>query len=600
MQRFVLFLISVLVLGACNRGEVIDEQWLESNYSKREVSIVMRDGVMLHTVLYEPIHAKSRPVLMVRTPYSCAPYGDGWSYDLTAYMGEFLSNKYIIVFQDVRGRYMSEGEFVNVRPFNPYKSGTIIDEASDTYDTIEWIINNTDNNGAVGVTGMSYPGFYATMAALSGHPALKAVSPQAPILDWFKGDDIHHNGAFMLMDLYSFATYMFKKHDNPVAEDHGFPSPIGDNAYEWFLEMKTIDALTDALPDTLAFWNEILKHPDYDEYWLGRSLEPHLKDINPAVLVVGGEFDTDDCYGALNTYKLIRDNSFETDLHFVYGPWTHGGWHESGYEGLGSMKFGEGISAYFMKNIEYPFFRYYLEGKGKKPEPVYVFSSGAAHWQTMDTWPPKGMACTPVYLSDGKSLSYDEPSDMESYSTYVSDPDNPVPFMADASKRSNTYMVEDQSFASVRPDVLTFVGDELEEGMMLQGPVKVELDVELSTQDADMVVKLIDVHPDGYQMLLRGEVFPVRYRDGLSSPQPAVPGEPVSVDFVMNDVAHQILPGHRLMVQIQSSWFPLVNMNPQTFHENIYEADNADYVKSEVKVYHQKSRPSRIFLPVVQ
>ena len=285
LKTFYLILLSICLIS-CSHDSRIDEQWLADNYQKREVMIPMRDGVSLYTAIYEPLTAKERPVLIVRTPYSCYPYGEGWTGDLTGQMQRFLQNEYIIVFQDVRGRYMSEGQFVNVRPYIPDKSDNQIDESSDTYDTIEWLVNNTDNNGSVGVTGMSYPGFYATMAALSGHPALKAVSPQAPILDWFKGDDVHHNGAMRLLDIYSFATYMFKKHDNPVEEDHGLPSPIGENAYDWFLAMRTIGHLTAALPDTLEFWNEIIEHPDYDSYWKERSLEQHLKNIRPAILVV--------------------------------------------------------------------------------------------------------------------------------------------------------------------------------------------------------------------------------------------------------------------------------------------------------------------------
>ncbi len=599
MRRFFYILLSLSLLLSCSKNEVIDEQWLEDHYSKREVMIQMRDNVRLHTSLYEPLHAESSPILMIRTPYSCAPYGDGWAHDLTGFLSQFLRNEYIIVFQDVRGRFMSEGEFMNVRPFNPDKSGNETDEASDTYDTIEWLIDNTDNNGAVGVSGMSYPGFYATMAALSGHPALKAVSPQAPILDWYKGDDVHHNGAFMLLDLYSFAPYMFKKHDNPVEEDHGLPSPVGPNAYEWFLEKKTPNALTAALPDTLAFWNEILMHPDYDDYWRERSLEQHLKDIQPAILVVGGGFDTDDCYGALNTYRLIRDNSPETDIHFVYGPWTHGGWHDASYQGLGSLEFGDGLSTYFMEKIEYPFFRYYLENKGKRPEPVYVYASGSESWQMMETWPPKEMKYRALYLSYGNRLSFDAPDSTDSYSTYLSDPDDPVPFMADASKRNKVYMVADQSFAYDREDVISFTGDVVDEVVKLQGPVKVELDLELSSTDADIIVKLIDVYPDGYQMLVRGEVFPARYRHGFSDPKAVEPGKIFDLDFTMNDIAHWVLPGHRIMVQIQSSWFPLVNINPQTFMANIYMAEPSDYVCSEVKVYHSADMSSRILLPVI-
>lgn len=600
MRRILLYVLLLAVMCSCCNDIVIDEKWLEDNYSKTEAMVTMRDGVKLYTSVYQPVDSDDRPVLLVRTPYSCAPYGDGWKGDLTEYMTEFLRNKYILVFQDVRGRYMSEGEYENVRPYNPDKSGNEIDEASDTYDTIEWLLANTDNNGSVGVTGMSYPGFYATMAALSGHPALKAVSPQAPILDWFKGDDVHHNGALMLMDIYSFAPYMFKKHDNPVEEDHGLPSPIGPDAYSWFLDKLTPANLTAALPDTLQFWNEILAHPDYDGYWKERSLEPYLKDIEPAILVVGGEFDTDDCYGALNTYKLIRENSPQTDLHFVYGPWTHGGWHNSDYEGLGDRKFGKNLSIYFMEKIEYPFFRYYLEGKGKRPEPVYLFASGSEEWQVMEKWPADGIDYTPLYLSENSSLSFDQPLELQSSATYISDPLSPVPFMEDASRRNNAYMVADQTFASLRSDVLTYTSPVIEETLKLHGPLQVRLDLAISSEDADIVVKFIDVHPDGYQMLVRGDVIPIRYRHGYDCPVKANPGEIVHLEFKMNDIAHWILPGHKMMIQVQSTWFPLVNLNPQTYLTNIYEADREDYISSEITIYHQKDAPSHIVLPILR
>lgn len=599
MSKFLTYILLIITLISCTSETVIDQQWLEQNYTKKEAMVQMRDSVSLYTSVYEPIGATDRPVLIVRTPYSCAPYGSGWKGDLTEYMQEFLKNDYIIVFQDVRGRYMSEGEYLNIRPYIRQKASNEIDEASDTYDTIEWILQNTDNNGSVGVTGMSYPGFYATMAALSGHPALKAVSPQAPILDWFKGDDVHHNGALMLMDIYSFAPYMFKKHENPVQEDHGLASPIGEDAYEWFLQMKTPSNLTAALPDTLKFWNEILQHPHYDSYWMDRSLEYDLHAILPAILVVGGAYDTDDCYGALNTYRLIRQNSPDTDIHFVYGPWTHGGWHHADYEGLGDVKFTKGISEDFMRDIEYPFFRYYLEGKGRKPKPVYAIASGSDSWQKMDVWPSSEMTLKPLYLTNDSSLSFDESSYESSVSSYVSDPDNPVPFMEDASRRDNSYMVADQRFATERADVLSFVSHVQEDVLKLQGPVKVDMNLSVSTDDADLVVKLIDVYPDGYQMLIRGDVFPVRYREGFNAPKPATPGEVMNIQFTMNDVAHWVQPGHRLMVQIQSSWFPLVNMNPQKFMDNIYMAKPEDYQKSEVTIYHQKDLQSRILLPVM-
>lgn len=600
MRKLIVIFLVLASIISCKSESVIDEQWLDNHYSKTEVMIPMRDGISLFTSVYHPLDTDDAPILLVRTPYSCAPYGDGWKEDLTEYMTEFLSNRYIIVFQDVRGRYMSEGEYVNVRPYNPHKQGAETDEASDTYDTIDWLLEHTDNNGSVGVTGMSYPGFYATMAALSGHPALKAVSPQAPILDWFKGDDVHHNGALRLLDIYSFATYMFKEHNNPVQEDHGLQSPVGPDAYQWFLENKTISELTAALPDTLEFWNEIISHPDYCHYWRERSLEQHLADIKPAILVVGGSYDTDDCYGALNTYKLIKESSPQTDIHFVYGPWSHGAWHNSDYDGLGDIRMGQGTSDYFMKNIEYPFFRYYLEGKGRRPEPVYAFASGSDQWQIMEQWPSTDVEFKPLFLNEDGRLSFDPPQDSTSFSSYVSDPASPVPFMADASRRDNAYMAADQSFASERNDVLTFISQPLDNILKLQGPLRASVSVSITSTDADLIVKFIDVHPDGYQMLVRGDVFPVRYREGLYSPAPVHPGELMHIDFTMNDIAHWILPGHRMMVQIQSSCFPLINMNPQAFLNNIYEAAPEDYVQSTISVYHQKDAVSGIFLPVVE
>ena len=596
--KYIFLILSALYIFATSSYAQVTRSWLEENYHKSEVMIPMRDGISLYTAVYSPVHAEGRPVIMTRTPYSCAPYGDGWHHDLTGKMSEFVQNEYIVVYQDVRGRFMSGGEFMNVRPYNPYKQGAQTDEASDTYDTIEWLLANTSNNGAVGVIGMSYPGFYATMAALSGHPALKAVSPQAPILDWYKGDDAHHNGALMLLDLYSFSTYMFKEHDNPRTEDKGLESPIGDNAYEWFLEQKTPARLTAMLPEPLAFWNEVLAHPHYDDYWQERSLEQHLNDIKPAILVVGGSFDTDDCYGALNTYKLIRDNSPKTDLHFVYGPWCHGCWHSTTYKGLGEVSFPEGLGETFMKDMEYPFFRYYLEGKGTRPDPVRVFCSGGDEWKSMDVWAPSDMPMTPVYLGGDSTISLSAPLTSDSYSSYVSDPSSPVPFMEDASRRNRNYMAADQTFASKRNDVLTFTSTPTDTVIVLEGPIKVELDISLSTSDADIVVKLIDVNPDGYQMLLRGDVFPVRYRNSFSNPGPVEPGQIFSLDFTMNDIAHHLNPGHRLMVQIQSTWFPIVNPSPQTYMDNIYEATAEDYRTAEIRVHHSASNPSRLLLPV--
>lgn len=603
MRSYTFFWITVfLFFPIFSYSSVINDEWLSENYGKREVYITMRDGIKLFTSIYEPLDPEGgvmagRPVIITRTPYGCAPYGKGYSKTLSDYMHNFVEAKYIVVFQDVRGRYMSEGKYENVRPFRPGKQGTETDEASDAYDTVEWLLGNTANNGNMGVCGVSYPGFYATMAALSGHPAIKAVSPQAPILDWYMGDDAHHNGVFMLLDTYSFGGSFYRKCDNPTKKIPSAPDRIDKDVYTFFLEKQTMRNITASLADTLEFWNQMMQHPDYDSFWQERSLIPHLKDIAPAVLVVGGTFDRDDCFGAVNTYKLIRENSPETDLHFVYGPWYHGGWHNASYSGLGRFDFGEGISEYFMDNIEYPFFRYYLEGKGESLPEVFIYPSGCCKWLEYEKWPSDDVVPTEMYFREGGILGCEIPDERKSFSAYVSDPSNPVLFY-EKNKRDKNYMVGDQRFVSERQDVLVFESEPRNDTLKLEGPVGVSLFVSASTADADFTVKLIDVHPDGYQMLVRGDVFRARYRKSFEFPGPMRPGKCENIRFTMADVAHYVLPGHKIMVQIQSTWFPLTDINPQKYVDNIYEAAPEDFVKSRIKVFHQKKAASCIVLPV--
>jgi len=583
----------------------LDMQWVKDNYRKREVMIPMRDGVELFTAIYEPVSVSGnepygkRPIIMTRTPYSCKPYGENMSDALTGYMKYFAVNHYIIVFQDVRGRYMSGGTYENIRPFNPDKSGTATDEASDVYDTVEWLTANTENNGNVGVTGVSYPGFYATMAALSGHPAVKAVSPQAPVLDWYKGDDAHHNGVLMLLDTYSFGGSFYRPYETPYKKLPKYSSPIDKNVYDYFLEKGTMTQVRSSLQEMLPFMDSIIAHPDYDSFWKKRSLEPHLKNISPAVLVVGGSFDTDDCYGAVNTYRLIKENSPLTEAYFVYGPWYHGGWHNESYTSLGDIWFGEDVSGYFMREIEYPFFRYYLEGKGEKPFPVRVYASGGNTWTEYDSWPSSHMRTVPLYLGAEGSLSFSKKK-MHGSDSYISDPMKPVPYMEKSGKgRNKTYMVADQSFLNSRDDVLSFYAPEQNDTLKLRGPVRACISVSASSDDVDVIVKLMDVAPDGCMMLLRGDVFRARYRNGLDNPSPLVPGKIAGLDFVMPDIAHDVLPGHRLAVQVQSTWFPLIDRNPQKYVKNVYKASENDYVEAEVTVYHDRRHPSCIWLPVV-
>ena len=617
MKKFLL--ISFILLPIAISAADIDREWIEDNYMKREAMIPMRDGISLYTAIFEPAGLSGRPIIMMRTPYSCSPYGEGFPSVLWKDMRLFSENGYIIVLQNVRGRYMSEGEYENIRPFNPCKAGGQTDEASDTYDTVEWLVRNTDNNGNVGVTGVSYPGFYATMAALSGHPAIKAVSPQAPVYDWYMGDDAHHNGVLMLLDTYSFGGSMYREHDNPAPKAPGTAARMEGDVYSFFLEAGPMSGVTETFSDSLAFWHQMMEHPDYDSFWQERCPGQYLKGDLPAVLVVGGTFDTDDCYGALNTYGSICRQSPDTDAYFVYGPWYHGGWHNTSYTHLGQVWIGEGTSAYFMENIEYPFFRYYLEGEGDRIPKVSVLPYGGDGWAFYQSWPPDGTTYREIYLRGGDSLSFSAPSADMSYSSYVSDPRKPVPHVGKPlTGRYREYMVEDQRFASARPDVLTFVSSPLEDTLKLEGPLSARIWFETTGSDADIVVKLVDVFPDdfgygasveerlpdpgyemgGYQMLVRGDVFRARYREGFEKPLPVIPGEITEVAFGLDDVAHWFLPGHRIMVQIQSSWFPLIDRNPQKFVDNIYKASPEDFVPAEMKIYHQADNPSYIVLPV--
>lgn len=610
----------------------VDAKWLQANYSKREVMIPMRDGISLFTAIYEPLSRNdvesdaqvAKPIIMMRTPYSIAPYEEpGFSSNIWKKFSVYAENGYVIVLQNVRGRFLSEGIYENIRPFNPDKEGIQTDEASDTYDTVEWLLDNVESNGSVGVTGVSYPGFYASMAALCRHPSVKAVSPQAPILDWYLGDDAHHNGVLMLADTYSFGGGFYRRQDNPTKSNPSTASRTEGDLYSFFLKNRTFAKVTSTFADSLSFWNEMRKHPDYDEFWKSRTPAPHFKDILPAVLVVGGTFDTDDCYGAVNTYKLIREQSPDTDLHFVYGPWYHGGWHNAKYSSLGQVWFGEGFSEYYMRNVEYAFFRYYLEGKGEKPGAVYVLPSGVVNpdWEVYESWPPETSVSRKLYFSDGGSLSCSKAEEKKSSTKYVSDPDKPVPYYWKVHKyRNKDYMCADQRFASARPDVLTFVTEELADTLKIEGPVNVTICCETTGSDMDIVVKLIDVYPDsfsyddsisskmpdpkyimgGYQMLVRGNVFRARYRKSFEKPVPMIPGKPEKVEFSMDDVAHWFMPGHKVMVQVQSSWFPLTDINPQKFVDSIYDAQDSDYVKSDITVYHQKNMDSFIEFSVAK
>lgn len=623
-MRRLLLLIIILAYSVdvwAQNGRNVTEEWLKENYTKREVMIPMRDGARLYTAVYEPVSSsEAKPVMLVRTPYSLRPYGfeagEEPSKDRFAYSSgmwgdllNYAADGYVIVLQNVRGTYLSEGEFENIRPHLSGKAGgkttkRIVDEATDTYDTVEWLLANTGNNGNIGVKGTSYPGYYATMAALSRHPAIKAVSPQAPVTDWFMGDDAHHNGALCLADCYRFGSSMYRSRKAPSTKGMKRLVSIDSDLYEYFLG-KPLSELSAFFGDTLAFWNKMVSHPDYDKFWKDRNPSYHLKDIEPAVLVTGGFYDAEDCYGAFNTYTQLKKLSPECDLYLAAGPWHHGGWRSRSVSSIAGAWFGEASGEYYLDDIEYPFFRYYLEGKGEKPARVNVLPSGetmrsrmeglpsTSFWEAYSTWPPENASPTRIYLSGTDSLNMSGRSQDVGFRTFTSDPSNPVPYMdVKSSGRDYGYMAADQSFASARKDVLTYSGKVLSDTLHLAGPVKVYVELRLDlpdgtyskNMDADIVVKLIDVRPDGYQMLVRGDVMPVRYRGGFGKAKAVKAGKVFSVDFTMCDIDHYFLPGHSLMIQIQGSWFPLIAMNPQTFVRNPFLATKDDYRPINISV----------------
>ena len=583
----------------------LTDTWLQDHYGKQDAYIKMRDGVRLHTAVYAPSDSLRHPVIMIRTPYGLGSTGEKLPGSLRTWMRMFALNRYIIVFQSVRGTFLSEGTYENIRPLKPEGAHWLeTDEATDTFDTVEWLLANTRTNGSVGVKGVSYPGFYAMLAGLSGHPAIKAVSPQAPVTDWWRGDDFHHNGVWML-DMYTFASSFFRVRQGPSEKGPESLVKIDRDIYSYYRQFPDFQSLTANFGERIPFWEEMMQHPDYDDWWAERNVADRLYGVKPAVLVVGGNYDAEDCFGAIETYAALRHQSPETDAFFVYGPWSHGGWRDSKYTGLGDSRFGYGSTDYFVEEIEYPFFAYYLEGKGTKPIRVHVLPSrameeGARHdtrpdWRTYDDWPVSGLEEWRYHL-DGKVLLGPSGAPKKRRSrSYVSDPENPVPYMEKLTNgRNKNYMAADQRFAEARKDVLTYWGNPLREDLLAEGPVRVHLEVSLSTTDADFIVKLIDERPDGYQMLVRGDVFRARYRNSLRDPEPVEPGKKTPVEFTLNDIAHLFQKGHRIVVQVQSSWYPLMAVSPQFFQENPYTVPAADYRTCRVTVWND----SWISLPV--
>jgi putative CocE/NonD family hydrolase len=555
--------------------------------------------------------------MLNRTPYGVAPYGEDSYPPELGPSEELADDGFIFAYQDVRGRMMSEGEFINMTPQKDQKKGSDeIDESSDAYDTIEWMIHNIpNNNGNVGIWGISYPGFYAAAGMIDAHPALKAVSPQAPIADWFIGDDFHHNGAFYLAHAFGFlSSFGYPRPELTKSWERHFEFPTPDG-YDFYLKLGPLaNANKLYLKGEVPFWNKLMRHGDYDEFWQSRNIRPHLRNIHPAVMTVGGWFDAEDLFGTLAVYNSIEESSPGAFNILVMGPWYHGGWARSTGESLGSIRFGSQTSILYRKEIEFPFFKHFLKGDVLIDLPeAYVFATGSNEWHREDRWPPQKAKPRRLYFRGGGGLSwYPSEEDSENaYDEYISDPNKPVPYINGISTRmTREHMVDDQRFASRRTDVLTYETDALTKDLKIAGPILCSLNVSTSGTDSDFVVKLIDVYPDdtseydfsagnvrmsGFQQLVRGELFRGKFRNSFTCPEPFVPWEITQIEYRMPDIFHTFRKGHRLMVQVQSSWFPLVDRNPQQFVD-IYNAKEADFKKATQRIYHSRNKPSFITL----
>jgi len=589
--------------------------FIRLHYVKHEHLIPMRDGVKLFTSIYVPQDTtRTYPLLIKRTPYSVAPYGPEKYAASLGPSEHFVKAGYIFVNQDVRGRFMSEGNFVQVTPHIAGKrKPTEIDESSDAYDTIEWLLKNVSgHNGRAGLYGISYPGFYAAAGMIDAHPALKAVSPQAPVGDWYF-DDFLHNGAFFLAHAYRWLGNNDHVQGKPSGEKLppvNYPTLDG---YKLFLDAGTTESISrQYLKEASPFWKEMMAHPNRDEFWQKRNLLPHLKNVAPAVMVVTGWYDAEDLYGSFKSYQAIEKQNPKVNNVLVVGPWHHGGWAGGTGDRLGTASFGSNTAAFYRQEIELPFFEKYLKDQDlTAPSEATVFETGSNNWRTFDAWPPKATQPKQLFLREGGALQFATPESAKAgdgFDEYVSDPTKPVPFLETITPQMNIeYMTADQRFAARRPDVLAYQTDELKEDLVLAGPVDVELWVSTTGTDADFVVKLVDVFPDSsdaaaqpdYQMLIRSEVLRGRFRNSFEKPEPFVAGKPARLKIELLDVLHRFRKGHRLMVQIQSTWFPLVDRNPQKFVPNIHFAAPEDFQKATHRVYRSPDHPTSLRLGVL-
>jgi uncharacterized protein len=620
-----IFFFSVSIFAQAPQTTPLGE-YIKANYTKREILIPVRDGIKLFTVIYEPKDKSQKyPILLNRTPYTVSPYGAESYKTLIGPNELFAKEGYIFVYQDVRGRWMSEGSFEDVRPDIDNKTSKDIDESTDAFDTIDWLTKNVDNNnGKVGMYGISYPGFYVSAGSIDSHPALKACSPQAPVSDWFMGDDMHHNGALFLAQNYSFFNGFGQSRPTPI-NNNSYIKPMNwrtQDGYNYYLGLGGLKEIGDnyekQLGTRIKFWDEMMAHPNYDDWWKARNILPKLKNIGCATMTVGGWYDNEDLYGALETYRHIERQNPNIFNVLVIGPWFHGGWERSEGDWLGTAYFNEKTSLFYREKIELPFFNHFLKNKGDIAgiKEMNLFDTGASKWSNTDkVLQTKEMS---LNLRGGGKAVLDESAPPKTFDVYISDPSKPVPYTQKIILNyPRDFMTEDQRFVANRQDVLVYQTDVLSEDITVSGDIKNELVVSSSGTDSDFIVKIIDVFPDdykfpegvkppensaysvfnpnGYQMLLRGEPMPARFRNSFEKPEPLTPNKRTDVNFTMPGIQHTFKKGHRMMVQIQSTWFPLVARNPQKFMENYKVGTQTDFQTATQRVFHE----SRIRLPVV-
>ncbi len=608
--------VSFFSLSHLLSGQVLsDSAYIRQHYRKMEYLIPMRDGVKLHTTVYSPKNGeRAYPILMKRTPYSSLPYGkDAYPTSLGP-SRHLMRDLYIFVYQDVRGRWMSEGDYDNMRPHikgNNPNNIKAIDESSDTFDTIEWLLKNVaNNNGKVGQWGISYPGFYTAAALPEAHPALVASSPQAPIADFYF-DDFHHMGAFLQSYIGAVPIFGYQT-DGPV-DTAWYRSAWrrlnarGDtrDGYQFYLDLGPLKNISDIYPDDF-FWKQLTEHPNYDDFWQQRSIIPHLRGVNHAVLTVGGWFDAEDLYGPLSIYKTLEDKNPNIKAnHLIMGPWSHGDWaRERGYQAVNHIYYGDSVSTFYQTKIEKPFFDYHLKDTGNLSLPAaFLFDTGTKEWKTFGSWPPADLSPIRLRFAENGTLRINEPVNEEATFSYMSDPAHPVPHRSEVAPVGITpraFMTDDQRHAARRPDVLTFQTPPLTEPLTFAGEILAKLRVSLDIEDADFVVKIIDVYPSdapptkatpdhvlmsGYQQLVRSEVFRGRFRNGFANSEPFELGEVTAVEFPLQDMLHTFLPGHRVMIQIHSTWFPYIDRNPQKYVENIFKAEKEDFIKGNITIH---------------